>query len=184
MGCPFHNDKTPSFSIVDKGNGAFYKCFSCNEGGDIIKFIQKIEKLPFIQALQKAYEILNRPLNLPNVKTNTSNYLNKENLKNFYNDKYEKSLQEGDLDKAFELSCKADEITNKKYNIAIEYFVQWLYFLWLTHHFKLLINALNSLYRYDANVTIFDKKILSSRKNFNSTLYFFVLCCYNSHNGY
>ena len=38
MSCPFHNDKTPSFSIVDKGNGAFYKCFSCNEGGDIIKF--------------------------------------------------------------------------------------------------------------------------------------------------
>ena len=114
MSCPFHHDKTPSFSIVDKGNGAFYKCFSCNEGGDIIKFIQKIENLPFIQALQKAYEILNRPLNLPNVKTNTSNYLNKETLKNFYNDKYEKSLQQGDLDKAFELSCKADEITNKK----------------------------------------------------------------------
>ena len=116
MSCPFHNDKTPSFSIVDKGNGAFYKCFSCNEGGDIIKFIQKIENLPFIQALQKAYEILNRPLNLPNIKTNTSNYLNKENLKNFYNDKYEKSLQQGDLDKTFELSCKADEVTNKRYN--------------------------------------------------------------------
>ena len=91
MSCPFHHDKTPSFSIVDKGNGAFYKCFSCNEGGDIIKFIQKTENLPFIQALQKAYEILNRPLNLPNIKTNTKNYLNKENLKNFYNDKYEKN---------------------------------------------------------------------------------------------
>ncbi|WP_289681857.1 VapE domain-containing protein [Romboutsia ilealis] len=117
MSCPFHKDKTPSFSIVDKGNGAFYKCFSCNEGGDIIKFIQKTENLPFIQALQKAYEILNKPLNLPNIKTNTSKSLNKENLINFYNDKYEKSLQEGDLDKAFELSCKSDEVTNKKYNI-------------------------------------------------------------------
>ena len=117
MSCPFHKDKTPSFSIVDKGNGAFYKCFSCNEGGDIIKFIQKTENITFIQALQKAYEILNKPLNLLNIKTNTSNCLNKENLINFYNDKYEKSLQEGDLDKAFELSCKSDEVTNKKYNI-------------------------------------------------------------------
>ena len=117
MICPFHNDKTPSFSIVDKGNGAFYKCFSCNEGGDIIKFIQKIENISFIQALQKAYEILNKPLNLPNIKTNTSKSLNKENLVNFYNNEYQKHLQEGDLDKAFELSCKSDEVTNKKYNI-------------------------------------------------------------------
>ena len=107
MSCPFHNDKTPSFSLVDKGNGAFYKCFSCNEGGDIIKFIQKVENIPFIQALQKAYEILNKPLNLPNIKTNTSKSLNKENLVNFYNNEYQKHLQEGDLDKAFELSCKA-----------------------------------------------------------------------------
>ena len=112
MSCPFHKDKTPSFSIVDKGNGAFYKCFSCNEGGDIIKFIQKIENIPFIQALQKAYEILNKPLNLPNIKTNTSKSLNKENLVNFYNNEYQKHLQEGDLDKAFELSCKSDEVTN------------------------------------------------------------------------
>ena len=67
--------------------------------------------------LQKAYEILNKPLNLPNIKTNTSKSLNKENLVNFYNNEYQKHLQEGDLDKAFELSCKSDEVTNKKYNI-------------------------------------------------------------------
>ena len=45
----------------------------------------------------------------------------KENLINFYNDKYEKSLQEGDLDKAFELSCKADEVNNKKYELIKNY---------------------------------------------------------------
>ena len=33
MNCPFHKERTPSFSITDKGNGAFYHCFGCGEGG-------------------------------------------------------------------------------------------------------------------------------------------------------
>ena len=54
---------------------------------------------------------------MPNIKTDTSKSLDKENMLNYYNDKYKKSLQEGDLDKAFELSLKTDEVTSKKYNI-------------------------------------------------------------------
>ena len=81
------------------------------------KIHSKNRKPTIYTSTTKAHQILNRHLNLPNTKTNTSKSLNKENLINFYNDKYEKSLQEGDLDKVFELSCKSDEITNKKYNI-------------------------------------------------------------------
>ena len=42
--CPFHSEKTSSFKIYDKGNGARYKCFGCKVGGDIVNFIRNIEK--------------------------------------------------------------------------------------------------------------------------------------------
>lgn len=43
--CPFHNDnKLGSFSISNKG---IFKCFSCDEGGDAVKFIAKYDKISF-----------------------------------------------------------------------------------------------------------------------------------------
>ncbi|MGL5693575.1 MAG: CHC2 zinc finger domain-containing protein [Peptostreptococcaceae bacterium] len=55
MKCPFHNDKSPSLHIADKGNGAFYKCFGCQSVGGIIDFIKRVENIEFIEALKKAY---------------------------------------------------------------------------------------------------------------------------------
>lgn len=84
MNCPFHKEKTPSFSIIDKGNGAFYNCFGCGEGGGIINFIQKVENLPFKLALEKAYQILGMEISLPNLKSKPSNKVNKNNTVEFY----------------------------------------------------------------------------------------------------
>ena len=47
--CPFHNEKTPSFSVnEDKG---FYHCFGCGEHGDIISFVMKSENVDFRTAI-------------------------------------------------------------------------------------------------------------------------------------
>lgn len=49
--CPFHNEKTPSFTINEaKG---FYHCFGCGAHGDIIKFEMDANGLPFMDAIQK-----------------------------------------------------------------------------------------------------------------------------------
>jgi DNA primase len=49
--CPFHDEKTPSFNVTP-ARGLFY-CFSCAEGGDVIKFVQKIDGLSFIEAVER-----------------------------------------------------------------------------------------------------------------------------------
>ena len=49
--CPFHEEKTPSFNVTP-ARGLFY-CFSCSEGGDAIKFVQKIDGLSFVEAIER-----------------------------------------------------------------------------------------------------------------------------------
>lgn len=49
--CPFHNEKTPSFT-VNEAKG-FYHCFGCGAHGDIIKFEMEANNLPFMDAIRK-----------------------------------------------------------------------------------------------------------------------------------
>src|ERR1044071_4790598 len=49
--CPFHDEKTPSFNVTP-ARGLWY-CFSCSEGGDVIKFVQKIDSLNFAEAVER-----------------------------------------------------------------------------------------------------------------------------------
>ena len=48
--CPFHNEKTPSFS-VDGRQDLFY-CFGCKRGGDLFKFVEEIEGVGFLDAVR------------------------------------------------------------------------------------------------------------------------------------
>jgi DNA primase len=49
--CPFHDEKTPSFNVTP-ARGLYY-CFSCSAGGDVIKFVQEIDGLSFIEAVER-----------------------------------------------------------------------------------------------------------------------------------
>ncbi|MET7281482.1 DNA primase [Kribbella sp. NPDC005582] len=48
--CPFHDEKSPSFNVTP-ARGFFY-CFGCQEGGDVIDFIQKIDQITFHEAVE------------------------------------------------------------------------------------------------------------------------------------
>ena len=48
--CPFHNEKSPSFSVSP--HKQMYYCFGCGEGGNVISFLMKYENYTFIEALQ------------------------------------------------------------------------------------------------------------------------------------
>ncbi|MBR1904126.1 MAG: DNA primase, partial [Alphaproteobacteria bacterium] len=49
--CPFHHEKTPSFTINE--SKGFYHCFGCGAHGDIVRFLMDSEGLPFIEAVKK-----------------------------------------------------------------------------------------------------------------------------------
>ena len=49
--CPFHDEKTPSFNVTP-ARGLWY-CFSCADGGDVIKFMEKIDNLSFPEAVER-----------------------------------------------------------------------------------------------------------------------------------
>ena len=48
--CPFHDEKTPSFQVTPARG--FFHCFGCGEGGDVITFVQKIDNLSFVEAVE------------------------------------------------------------------------------------------------------------------------------------
>ena len=55
--CPFHDEKSPSFQIATaKG---YYNCFGCGEAGDAISFLQKIEHMTFIEAVEHLADLTN-----------------------------------------------------------------------------------------------------------------------------
>lgn len=55
--CPFHDEKSPSFHV--RPNHGHFHCFGCGEGGDVFAFLQKIEHIGFIEAVEQMADRLN-----------------------------------------------------------------------------------------------------------------------------
>ncbi len=58
--CPFHSEKTPSFSV--HATRQFFHCFGCGTSGDVFAFVQKIENITFPEAVRLVAEKLKIPL--------------------------------------------------------------------------------------------------------------------------
>lgn len=58
--CPFHTEKTPSFSV--NANMQIYKCFGCGVSGDVFKFIQEFDHVTFVEAVKWVAERYGIPI--------------------------------------------------------------------------------------------------------------------------
>jgi DNA primase len=58
--CPFHAEKTPSFSV--HATRQFFHCFGCGESGDVFTFVQKVENITFPEAVRLIAQKLGVPL--------------------------------------------------------------------------------------------------------------------------
>src|SRR5947209_1410735 len=58
--CPFHGEKTPSFSV--HATRQFYHCFGCGVSGDVFSFVQKIENVAFPEAVRIVAQKMGVPL--------------------------------------------------------------------------------------------------------------------------
>jgi DNA primase len=58
--CPFHAEKTPSFSV--HATRQFYHCFGCGESGDVFAFIQKVENITFPESVRLIAQKLGVPM--------------------------------------------------------------------------------------------------------------------------
>ena len=85
--CPFHNEKTPSFSVNEEKG--FYHCFGCGAHGDIISFVMNIEHVEFKTALQELADMAG--LKMPDYKPKSPERIAAEDS---YFDICEKATQE------------------------------------------------------------------------------------------
>jgi DNA primase len=58
--CPFHNEKTASFSV--HATRQFYHCFGCGASGDVFSFVQKIENITFLEAIRAVAQKFGIPM--------------------------------------------------------------------------------------------------------------------------
>lgn len=72
--CPFHDDHAPSLQI--NSDKQIFKCFACGAGGNVFGFVQRYEKLSFIESVYKVAQICNIEMNQPLVIEN--HHVNKQ----------------------------------------------------------------------------------------------------------
>jgi DNA primase len=89
--CPFHEDKTPSFSVND--SKGFYHCFSCGASGDIIKFVQEYHKKTFVEAIEYLADANNISVEYTKYSGSQNDYEKVKKEKNDLYDVYQAALK-------------------------------------------------------------------------------------------
>jgi len=88
--CPFHNEKTPSFSVSPSKQ--IYYCFGCNAGGNVYSFLMDYQKIPFPDAVQVLAEQYNIPIELNRSEDNSELYSSLYKLHEIAMDLYQENL--------------------------------------------------------------------------------------------
>lgn len=114
--CPFHNEKTPSFSINDQ-KGLFY-CFGCGVGGNVFTFLTKYEKITFTESLkivsgELGIKISDKNINIGNIKE-TKGY----ELLHQCNEFFKKELSNNERAKRYLSSRSISDKLVKKFEIG------------------------------------------------------------------
>ena len=58
--CPFHHEKTPSFSVNGEQN--LYYCFGCKAGGNVVQFVEEMEHLTYREAVEYLAKQIHMPI--------------------------------------------------------------------------------------------------------------------------
>ncbi|MDE5285467.1 MAG: CHC2 zinc finger domain-containing protein, partial [Buchnera aphidicola] len=74
--CPFHQDKTPSFTVSDEKQ--FYYCFGCNAHGNAIDFLINYDHLSFLESIEEL--AINNSMIIPFQKINNREYFHKQKI--------------------------------------------------------------------------------------------------------
>jgi DNA primase catalytic core len=72
--CPFHEEKTPSFSVNTKGQ--YFYCFGCGKGGDVFKFLELYERKAFIEVLRELAD--KAGIKVPDLSTDSHKHIGEE----------------------------------------------------------------------------------------------------------
>ena len=91
--CPFHNEKTPSFSVSPERQ--IYKCFGCGEVGNVITFVMKTQNVAFPEAIKTLADRANIEFENDSDRTRNDNYdkvykINIEAAKYYFNNLFDK----------------------------------------------------------------------------------------------
>lgn len=133
--CPFHNEKSPSFSV--NRSGQYYHCFGCHKGGNVITFVMEYENFTFVEALK--YLADKAGIKLPEYEYTAEQKMaqdkraklleiNKEAAKYFY---FALRDKRGEIGKKYFTDRKLSEETMQKFGLgySLQYFDDLLKYL-------------------------------------------------------
>ncbi len=115
--CPFHNEKTPSFSINDQKG--FYYCFGCGANGDVLGFTMDYLNLPFMEALKQLADMAGIPVPIFHKKnTQHQKHTHLFDVMEQATQFFQKSLEETFLAKDYLLKRGLSEEDIRKYRLG------------------------------------------------------------------
>ena len=116
--CPFHNEKTPSFTV--NGEKQFYHCFGCGAHGNAIDFLMNYDKLEFVETVEELAAMHN--LEVPFEAGSGPSQIERHQRQTLYqlmdglNTFYQQSLQQPVANIFFRLQVRAAPLTPLWYN--------------------------------------------------------------------